>query len=211
MATPADAVETRRNVSGAQVAAVVGGLLVAVALLWFFFLRGGGEESQETAAPSITPEAPAFPEETPPPGEGRDREPVETFSIFAPKDPFEPLVFAAGAPGATGTTGTTGDGTGENGDGTGTGDNGDGNGSAPGDGGGDGNGNIGGHRVRVIDVFTEGGRDRAQIQVDGTVYTVDVGETFADNFELVGTSGRCATVLFGDDQFTICEGEEILK
>jgi hypothetical protein len=43
------------------------------------------------------------------------------------------------------------------------------------------------------------------------VYTAQEGETFADSFQLVSASGRCATMLFGDDQFTLCEGEEILK
>ena len=70
---------------------------------------------------------------------------------------------------------------------------------------------VGDHRVKVVDVYTQNGRDRAQIQVDGTVYTVDEGEEFADNFRLVSASGRCATILFGDDEFTLCEGEEILK
>ena len=68
---------------------------------------------------------------------------------------------------------------------------------------------VGGHRVRVVDVFPNG--RRAQIQVDGTVYTVDEGEVFAENFQLVSASGECATMLFGDDEFTLCEGEEILK
>jgi hypothetical protein len=135
---------------------------------------------------------------------------VENFELFAPRDPFEPLVTAGGAAvGGDGTTGgdTTDDGTdGDGTDGTGT----DGTGT---DGTGDGTGgeDVGGHRVRVIDVYRENGRDRAQIQVDGTVYTVDEGEDFADNFRLVNASGRCATMLFGDDEFTLCEGEEILK
>jgi hypothetical protein len=65
--------------------------------------------------------------------------------------------------------------------------------------------------VKLIDVFTEGGRERAEVQVDDTVYTVDVGEEFADSFKLLSTSGRCASLLFGDDQFSLCEGQEILK
>jgi hypothetical protein len=63
----------------------------------------------------------------------------------------------------------------------------------------------------VVDVYNEGGNARAQVQVDGTVYTVDEGERFADNFQLMSTSGQCATMLYGDDEFTLCEGEEILK
>jgi hypothetical protein len=34
---------------------------------------------------------------------------------------------------------------------------------------------------------------------------VEVGETFADNFELMSISGDCATFLFGDQSFTLCE------
>jgi hypothetical protein len=70
---------------------------------------------------------------------------------------------------------------------------------------------VGRHQVQVIDVYRQGGQDRAQIQVDETVYTVDEGEDFADNFRLVSASGACATMLFGDDEFTLCEGEQILK
>jgi hypothetical protein len=47
--------------------------------------------------------------------------------------------------------------------------------------------------------------------VDGTVYTVEEGERFATSFELLSLNGDCATMLYGDDQFTLCEGEEILK
>jgi hypothetical protein len=47
--------------------------------------------------------------------------------------------------------------------------------------------------------------------VDGTVYTVDEGEQFAESFQLLSINGECATMLYGDDQFTLCEGEEILK
>jgi hypothetical protein len=63
--------------------------------------------------------------------------------------------------------------------------------------------------VRVVDVFPNG--RTAQIQVDGTVYTVDEGEEFAANFRLISASGQCVTMLFGDDEFTLCEGEEVLK
>ena len=65
--------------------------------------------------------------------------------------------------------------------------------------------------MKLIDVFTDKGKERAEVQVDGTVYTVDVGEEFADSFKLLSTSGDCASLLFGDDQFSLCEGQEILK
>ncbi|MEA2460209.1 MAG: hypothetical protein QOH90_386 [Actinomycetota bacterium] len=65
--------------------------------------------------------------------------------------------------------------------------------------------------MRLIDVIRGGDDARAQIQVDGIVYTVDQGETFAGNFQLLSASGGCVSMLFGDDQFSLCEGEEILK
>ncbi|HET7483450.1 MAG TPA: hypothetical protein VFK89_11375, partial [Actinomycetota bacterium] len=136
--------------------------------------------------------------------------PVENFEVFAPRDPFEPLISATGGGSGTttgDTTGGTGTGTGGTG-GTATGGTG---GTATGGTSDNGTQQVGRHRVRVIDVFRQDGHDRAQVQVDDTVYTVDEGEDFADNFRLVSASGSCATLLFGDDEFTLCEGEEILK
>ena len=209
---------TRRDVAGRQLLIVVGGLVLLLVVLWFLFLRGGGEP--EVAAPVTppvtvdpTPEVTPDVDEPDQPGRG----PVETFEVFASKDPFEPLVNPAGTTGApTGTAPATGDtGTAPGADGgTGNGSNGgtgtDGS-DGSGGGSGDGSSNVSGHTVRLIDVYRQNGRTRAQIQVDGTVYTVDVGERFAENFELVDISGQCASILYGDDQFSICEGEEILK
>ena len=175
---------------------------LAVVLLggvWFFFLRGGGEEPIETAPLPV-----ASPIETPEPSptDEDDNGPLETFDVFAAKDPFESAIDQSddGGGEATG-DGTTDEGTTDEGT--------DGGDTTPTGGDAGGGDSIGGHRVRVVDVFSRGGR--AQIQVDGTVYTVDEGETFADNFQLVEASGECATMLFGDDEFTLCEGEEILK
>jgi hypothetical protein len=209
-ATPATG--AKRSISPPQIALVVGLLLVLLGMVYFFFLRAPAEE---TAAPPATGAAPAAPAATPEPTEAEpddDEPPVENFELFAPRDPFEPLVSAGGATGGGGgdTGDTTDDGTTDGGT-DGTDDGTDGTDGTDGDGGTSGGEDVGGHRVRVIDVYREGGRDRAQIQVDGTVYTVDEGEDFADNFRLVNASGRCATMLFGDDEFTLCEGEEILK
>ena len=43
------------------------------------------------------------------------------------------------------------------------------------------------------------------MQVDGKVYTVQPGATFDDNFQLVKIDGKCATFLFGDQSFELCE------
>lgn len=219
----------RRNITREQLLAALGVLVVLLLLLWFFFLRDGGDEQDPLAVPlpEVT-ETPGDLELDPSPTPGG---PVETFEVFARRDPFEPLVdLNAGTGGAGGTTdtgpGTGGDGTGTGGDGTGTGGDGTGTGGDGGPGGdggdggqggngtgtgGDGSGQVQGHTVRLIDVFKDGDSVRAQVQVDGTVYTVDEGEVFADNFKLLSASGECASMLFGDDQFTLCEGEEILK
>ncbi len=219
MATSPDRLETAgpdRRVTPALIALIVGGVLLLLVLVWFFLLRSD-EAEVDTSAPAPAPveEEAEEPKVTSPGKKG----PVETFEVFAPKDPFDPLISASAASGGTtDTTGTAGDTAGAAGDGTATG--GDATGTA-GDGtgtttttttgGGDGGSDVGGHRVRVIDVYQEDGSGRAQVQVDGTVYTVDEGERFAQNFQLMSTSGQCATMLFGDDEFTLCEGEEILK
>lgn len=218
MATTPEGFDTtpapERRLAPAQIGLAVAGILLLLLLLWFLFLRPDDEvaESPTSVAPApvVTPEEEE--EEAP-----RRRSPVETFEVFAPKDPFDPLISPAAATGGgttaettttdiTTTDGITTDGT-TTGDGTGTTT----TTTTTTGGNGDGGEDVGGHRVRVIDVFRDGGQNRAQIQVDGTVYTVDEGERFAQNFQLLSTSGRCATMLFGDDEFTLCEGEEILK
>lgn len=200
-----------RRFAPAQMAAVLGGLLVVAFLLWFFLLRSDAEPESNTASPEVSTDA--TPEPVPTPGD-KKRAPVETFEVFAPKDPFDPLVSASAAAvegsATDGTTTSDSDGaiitTSDDGTGTTTTTTTD-----SGDGGEGSSESVGGHRVRLIDVFQENGEARAQIQVDGTVYTVSEGERFAQNFQLVSTSGSCGTMLYGDDQFTLCEGEEILK
>ncbi|MDQ3219007.1 MAG: hypothetical protein M3Q18_14390 [Actinomycetota bacterium] len=218
MAATEETVQAKKGVNPAQVALLVGGLVVVLALVWFFFLRGGDEPtdplSSPTPSPASTDDAVATAQnevndEAAAKEDGKNKEPVETFELFASKDPFEPLIDATPATGTTdpgitdpgitdpgitdpGTTdpGTTDPGT-----------------TDPGTGG----QAVGGHTVRLVDVFSQDGSPRAQVSVDGSVYTVAEGETFADNFQLTSVSGTCATMLFGDDQFTLCEGEEILK
>lgn len=204
MAIAPEEVEARRGVTGAQAALAVLGVIVLLGLLWFLFLRGDSTETVLTAptpVPTIQPE----PEETDEPIGKPGKGPLETFEVFAPKDPFRPLISSAAADGGTAgapvaPTGTPAPGTGQPSGGSDIG----------GDGGGGGD-TVGGHRVRLIDTFTRNGEPQARVQVDGTVYTVGEGDRFAENFEMLSISGQCASMLFGDDQFSLCEGEEILK
>ena len=62
---------------------------------------------------------------------------------------------------------------------------------------------IGDHNVKLIGVV--GGGEKLDVQVDGKVYTVQPGATFDDNFMLVKIDGKCATFLFGDQRFELCE------
>jgi hypothetical protein len=106
---------------------------------------------------------------------------------------------------------------GGNGDGTATPQPGDGD--ADGDADGDGNGGtqtptapgggssreVGGSTVVLLDVFERDGAARVQVEVDGTVFNVGIGEQFAGGrFELRSVSANCATFVFGDEQFTLC-------
>ena len=224
MATEIEEVKEKKQVEGKQIAMVVGGALLLLALFWFFFLRGG-DPAEEVAAPppdpAITTPGDLDGDKGGKGGDKDDKPPVETFEVFASRDPFEPLLSTEGEGGTTddGTTddGTTDDGTTDDGttdpptDTDGDGDIDDDDATDPGDSGdGDGPGgeSVEGHTVQLVSV---NGQGKATVQVDGTVYEVTQGETFAENFELLSTSGDCATMLFGDDQFTVCEGEEILK
>lgn len=209
MATRTEDVTTGADAGRNRVLLIVLGLVLLLAVVWFFFLRGGDAELEALPVPGVTvaPEV----EPTEEPRKGGRKGPIETFEVFAPKDPFRPAISPEVAGGAdTGTTGAADPGT-DAGDGS------DGNGAPSGGsdiGGGsstDGGSSVGGHRVRLIDTFSAGGETRARVQVDGTVYTVSEGDRFADNFELLSVNGQCASMLFGDDQFSLCEGEEILK
>jgi hypothetical protein len=221
MSTEIEELRTTRDRLGAPQLAAIGGLLVVVlAAVWFFVLRGDGAPDPSDAPPAPAAAEPATPEPEPtdgPGGRGGDRAPGGTFEVFAARDPFDPLVSPAASEGGAATTGgastapttTTGGATiSAAGDvatpsGGGTTD--------PAGASATGGASVGGHRVRVVDVYRRDGRDVAQIEVDGTVYTVNRGETFADGFTLESTSNSCATLSSGADTFTLCEGEQILK
>jgi hypothetical protein len=51
----------------------------------------------------------------------------------------------------------------------------------------------------------------ANIQVGTTIWTVRVGEVFAGYFQVRAIDDGCVSLLYGDDGFTLCEGERVLK
>lgn len=205
MATDSEVIEVRRR--GPNPILIV--LLIVLAFIALFllvirplFFGGEPEEFEEPAAIRTSPSPTAPPAEESPP--------EETFEVFESKDPFRPLVVeAAAAAGAPGTTPATTNGGTTTAPTSGTGTTG---GTAPsGPGAAGGSAPSGGQRVQLMDVFEEDGQQKAQVKVGSTVYTVAINETFADSYKLVSVSGNCATFLHGDDKFTLCEGEEVIK
>jgi hypothetical protein len=65
--------------------------------------------------------------------------------------------------------------------------------------------NVGGSTVVLLDIFERDGATRVQVEVDGTVFDVGIGEQFSGGrFELRSVADGCATFLFGDERFTLC-------
>jgi hypothetical protein len=64
---------------------------------------------------------------------------------------------------------------------------------------------FGDQTVVLVSIFVDNGVDKAQVEVDGTVYTVEPGDSFAGSYQLVSISGSCADFLYGDQAFTLCE------
>jgi hypothetical protein len=173
-----------------QLALGGGVLAILVVFLLLKVVGGGGGSSGAlpvTTSPTVAPIVSPSPTPAPQPT-----------VIFGGRDPFQPL-FSSSTPSPTGTgtpsptgTGTPSPTPSPTSTSTGTG-----KGSST---------TIGGHVVQLDDVFVStSGVKKAQIEVDGTVYTVAVGQTFDDNFMLVSFVGDpCTNLVFGDQPFQLC-------
>jgi hypothetical protein len=177
----------RRTVT---IGAVVLGVLLAGFLL--FSVLGGGEDALPPTGPPLTPPAES---PSPPPG-GTGGPPIQSFSG---RDPFSvpPALSPSPSPGGGGSPSPSNGGDGNGGGGTQT--------PQPTAPGGGSSQNVGGSTVVLLDIFERDGATRVQVEVDGTVYDVGIGEQFAGGrYELSSVSGDCATFLFGDERFTLC-------
>ena len=67
---------------------------------------------------------------------------------------------------------------------------------------------VDGHEVTLIDIFTRDGVEKAQVQVDSTVHTVNEGQTFSDGFKLLAINGTCATFTRAGQEFVLCENPQ---
>ena len=151
--------------------------------LFLMFTRGGGGEPVAVPQPgAVSAPAPA-PSPSPTATTGGDNQEL----VFSGRDPFQPLVDPnAGTSGSSGSTVSPA-------------------GSPPPAPSGGSSITIDGHTVVLLDLFNQNGNDMAQVEVDGTVYTAQVGETFAQNFTLQSVNGSCADFGYGDQTFTLCE------
>jgi hypothetical protein len=176
-----------------------GGIAVGALLVLFLGSRllfgGGGEEPSATGTtrrPSATPTPTATPTAT--------QTPV---AQFAGRDPFStpPEFLVGGAPSGPGGSPSTASSPGGS-----PGSPGGPTTSTPSQPGGGSSANLGGHSVVLLDVFMRNGEGHAQVEIDGVVFTVAVGERFGpgNRFELRSVSGNCGTFVFGDESFTLC-------
>lgn len=58
----------------------------------------------------------------------------------------------------------------------------------------------------------EDGVSSASVRVDGAVFDARVGQDFAGSYRIVSldTASKCGEFLFGDQHFSLCEGEETM-
>jgi hypothetical protein len=66
-------------------------------------------------------------------------------------------------------------------------------------------------RVMLLEVRTESGVRIAVVEVDDVVFTVGVGDTFAEDFRVVSLTDNGGVFTFGDSAFTLAVGQSILK
>jgi hypothetical protein len=69
-------------------------------------------------------------------------------------------------------------------------------------------------RVSLLEVFTDaGGQVVGSVRVNDITYQVAEGDEFATSYRAVDLdiSSRCGQLLFGDEGFGLCEGDEVLK
>ena len=180
---------------------IIGGV-VALALIGALLVMrggGGGGSGSSSAVGATTPTVNPAPAPTP----TTKKTPTTTVVVFSGRDPFQDLFGASpGSGSSTPTSSPTPSGSTKPPSGGQT--------PPPSTGGGGGSAGattIAGHSVLLDDIFTaKGGVRKAQVEVDGTVYTVAAGESFAGHFKLVSfPSESCAHFVYGDESFTLCE------
>jgi hypothetical protein len=136
------------------------------------------------------------------------------FRVSPPRDPFAPLITAPTDTTAAGETTTTGGGTTTTtGGGTTTTTGGSGTTSTTA------GGSTtttspdtpAGKRVTLLEIRDEGGVREAVLTVDGVTFTVEVGDTFADDFKVISLGTNSGVFMYRDSVFTLAVGQSIIK
>ena len=213
------------------------GALVVVLLgaVYFLFLKGDGEEPASDAAPA--PAEVTAPEtgedendkKATPPKKKTNKGPLETSEVFGGKDPFEPVVDLTADTGGVETTATSTDTTSTD---TST----DGTSSTdtstvgttpttptapttpttPPD---DDDDDVvkTGYSVRLLEIYTDNGTRKALVETvkretsNDKLHKLEAGQRFRQYFKLVSMNKRCATFLFGEELFGLCEGQRTIR
>jgi hypothetical protein len=160
---------------------IIVGIIAALAVIYLLFLSGDGGEPE--AFPTFTPR----PTSTASPGpivSPTPTSPPETFEVFEGKDPFRPLIVSGGGVEPVPQAS-----------------------SSPGSTG----GVSGSQHVTLIDISGTGGNRTATVEVNSTQYDVKEGDTFAGSYRVKNLTSDCGTFVFGDETFTLCTGQEVLK
>jgi hypothetical protein len=109
--------------------------------------------------------------------------PPETFEVFEGKDPFRSLVPAGGVEPLPQPSGSPGSSGGASGS----------------------------QHVTLIAISGSGANRTATVEVNSTQYDVKEGDTFAGSYRVKNLTSDCGTFVFGDETFTLCTGQEVLK
>jgi hypothetical protein len=162
----------------------VGALLLLVVVAYFLFMRGGSSDSSSSGlVPThhVTKSSQAAQK----PAAAAAKTVPSTFNNVLARDPFKPLYVVPPPPPApaAGTTSSTSTSTSSSA-------------SQP---------------VTLVKVYSKSGKSYAQTKVGNTLYTPTVGETFGGTFQLLSISGKAATYVQGDEQFSLSVGQVLAK
>ena len=188
------------------VSVVVSLLLVATAVASVWLMASAGVF---TGGQTALPGAPDASSTSTTSGPGGPIDLVGDYQVAQPRDPFKPLVVTPTDTTSAGgdTTTTTGGGdttTTTTGDATTTTTVDGSTTTTKGD-------QPDGIRVMLLEVRDETSGRVAVVEVDGTTYTVGVGDTFATSFKVVSLTDNGGVFTYGSSAFTLAVGQSILK